>query len=96
VTKLFIGNLPFSATEESVRALFEPHGAIESLAIIKDRDTGQPRGFGFIEMSGADAAKAMEALNGKDFGGRALKVNEAQAKARNGGGGNRFAGGNRY
>ena len=97
MTKLFIGNLPFSATEQSVRALFEPHGAIESLALIKDRDTGQPRGFGFIEMSSSDASKAMQALNGKDFEGRALKVNEAQAKERNGGGGrSRTAGGNRY
>jgi RNA recognition motif-containing protein len=97
VTKLFIGNLPFSATEQSVRALFEPHGAIQSLALITDRETGRPRGFGFIEMSNADAAKAMQALNGKDFEGRALKVNEAQAKERSGGGGgSRNGGGNRY
>jgi RNA recognition motif-containing protein len=100
VTKLFIGNLPFSATEQSVRALFEPHGAIESLALINDRDTGRPRGFGFIEMSNADASKAMQALNGKDFEGRALKVNEAQAKERSGGGGGfrngGGGGGNRY
>lgn len=101
MTKLFIGNLPFSATEQSVRALFEPHGAIESLALINDRDTGRPRGFGFIEMSSADASKAMQALNGKDFEGRALKVNEAQAKERSGGGGGGFrngggGGGNRY
>jgi RNA recognition motif-containing protein len=100
VTKLFIGNLPFSATEQSVRALFEPHGTIESLALINDRETGQPRGFGFIEMSNADASKAMQALNGKDFEGRALKVNEAQAKDRSGGGGGYRSGGggggNRY
>jgi len=101
VTKLFIGNLPFSATEQSVRALFEPHGTIDSLALINDRDTGRPRGFGFIEMPSADAAKAMQALNGKDFEGRALKVNEAQAKERSGGGGGggggfRRGSGNRY
>lgn len=103
MTKLFIGNLPFSATEESVRALFAPHGTIESLALINDRDTGRPRGFGFIEMSNADASKAMQALNGKDFEGRALKVNEAQAKERSGGGGgggggyrSGGGGGNRY
>jgi RNA recognition motif-containing protein len=100
VTKLFIGNLPFSATEQSVRALFEPHGTIESLALINDRETGRPRGFGFIEMPSADAAKAMQALNGTNFEGRPLKVNEAQAKDRSGGGGggNRFGsgGGNRY
>ena len=89
MTKLFIGNLPFSATEQSVRALFEPHGAIESLALINDRETGRPRGFGFIEMSSGDAAKAMQALNGKDFEGRALKVNEAQERERSGGGASR-------
>ena len=97
MTKLFIGNLPFSATEQSVRALFEPHGTIESLALINDRETGRPRGFGFIEMSSSDASKAMQALNGKDFEGRPLKVNEAQAKERSGGGGGfRSSGGNRY
>lgn len=97
MTKLFVGNLPFSATEQSVRALFEPHGTIESIALINDRDTGRPRGFGFIEMSSSDASKAMQALNGKDFEGRALKVNEAQAKERSGGGGGfRNGGGNRY
>lgn len=95
MTKLFVGNLPFSATEQSVRALFEPHGAIESLALINDRETGRPRGFGFIEMSSADAANAMQALNGRDFEGRQLKVSEAQSKDRNGGG-NRGGGGNRY
>jgi len=95
VTKLFVGNLPFSATEESVRELFAPHGTIDSLALINDRETGRPRGFGFIEMSSDDAAKAMQALNGKNFGGRDLKVNEAQARERSGGG-NRNGGGNRY
>jgi RNA recognition motif-containing protein len=89
LTKLFVGNLPFSATEDSVRALFAPHGTIESLALINDRETGRPRGFGFIEMSSGDAARAMSALNGVDFEGRALKVNEAQARERSGGGGNR-------
>jgi RNA recognition motif-containing protein len=92
VTKLYVGNLPFSATEETVRALFTPHGTVESLSLITDRDTGQPRGFGFVEMSNADASRAMQALNGQDFGGRALKINEAQDKARSGGGG---GGGNR-
>ena len=97
MTKLFVGNLPFSATEQSVRALFEPHGTIESLALINDRETGRPRGFGFIEMPSADAAKAMQALNGRDFEGRALEVNEAQSKERSGGGGgNGFRSGNRY
>jgi cold-inducible RNA-binding protein len=85
VTKLFVGNLPFTATEASVRTLFAAHGTIESIALIMDRDTGRPRGFGFIELSSADAARAIQALNGKDFEGRALKVNEAQERERAGG-----------
>lgn len=84
MTKLFVGNLPFTATDESVRALFAPHGTIESLALINDRDTGRPRGFGFIEMPTEDANRAMQALNGKSFEGRDLKVSEAQARERNG------------
>lgn len=80
MTKLFVGNLPFSATESEVRELFEQHGKIESLALINDRETGRPRGFGFVEMSNADASRAMQQLNGYQFGGRALKVNEAQAR----------------
>ncbi|HTV49788.1 MAG TPA: RNA-binding protein [Steroidobacteraceae bacterium] len=87
MTKLYVGNLPFSATDESVRALFAKHGTVEKVALIMDRDTGRPRGFGFVEMSNADAARAMQALNGTDFDGRALRVNEAQE--RSGGGGNR-------
>jgi cold-inducible RNA-binding protein len=89
MTKLYVGNLPFTATEESVRNLFAPHGTVEKLSLITDRDTGQPRGFGFVEMSNADASRAMQALNGMDFGGRSLKINEAQDKARSGGGGGR-------
>lgn len=80
MTKLFVGNLPFSASESDIRALFEQHGKVESFAMINDRETGRPRGFGFIEMSNADATKAMQALNGYMLDGRALKVNEAQAK----------------
>jgi len=87
VTKLFVGNLPFSATEEAVRALFEQHGTVEKIALITDRETGRPRGFGFVEMSNADASRAMSALNGTDFGGRPLKIDEAQARERSGGGG---------
>lgn len=90
--KLFVGNLPFTATEDGVRALFAAHGTVETIALINDRDTGRPRGFGFVEMSNADAARAMQALDGKDFEGRTLKVNEAQARERSGGGG---GGGNR-
>ena len=87
MTKLYVGNLPFNATEDAVRALFAPHGSVESISLITDRDTGQPRGFGFVEMSNADASRAMQALNGQDFNGRALKINEAQDKPRGGGGG---------
>jgi RNA recognition motif-containing protein len=85
VTKLFVGNLPFTATEASVRTLFAAHGTVETVALITDRDTGRPRGFGFVEVSSADASRAIDALNGKDFEGRALKVNEAQERERSGG-----------
>jgi RNA recognition motif-containing protein len=89
VTKLYVGNLPFTATDEAVRALFSRHGTVETLSLINDRDTGRPRGFGFVEMSSADAATAMQALNGTDFDGRALKVNEAQDRDRSAGSGGR-------
>ena len=89
MTKIYVGNLPFSATDAEVRELFAAHGTVESVSIITDRDTGRPRGFGFVEMSNADASRAMQALNGTDFDGRALKVNEAQDRERSGGGGNR-------
>jgi RNA recognition motif-containing protein len=87
MSKIYVGNLPFSANEDAVRALFAQHGAVESVALINDRDTGQPRGFGFVEMPKADAARAIQNLNGQDMGGRPLKVNEAQYKPRSGGGG---------
>jgi RNA recognition motif-containing protein len=82
--KLYVGNLPFSATEEAVRALFAAFGTVQSLSLVNDRQTGTPRGFGFVEMSSDDASKAMRALDGKDFDGRPLKVNES--KERSGGG----------
>jgi RNA recognition motif-containing protein len=84
MTKLYVGNLPFSANEETVRALFAEFGAIQTLSLVNDRETGRPRGFGFVEMSSDDAAKAMQSLNGRDFGGRPLKVNEAQDRPRGG------------
>jgi RNA recognition motif-containing protein len=93
VTKLYVGNLPFTATEDGVRTLFAAHGTVEKVSLISDRDTGRPRGFGFVEMSNADASRAMQALNGKDFDGRSLKINEAQDKAGGGGGGSRGGGG---
>ena len=93
MTKLYVGNLPFTATEESVRGLFTSHGTVEKVSLITDRDTGRPRGFGFVEMSNADASRAMQALNGKEFDGRSLKINEAQDKPRSGGGGGGGGGG---
>lgn len=81
MSKIYVGNLPFSADEASVRTLFAAHGTVDSVALINDRDTGQPRGFGFVEMtSNSEAARAIQSLNGFQMGGRALKVNEAQAK----------------
>lgn len=86
VTKLYVGNLPFTATEDGVRTLFAPHGTVEKISLISDRDTGRARGFGFVEMADADASRAMQALNGTDFDGRALKINEAHDRDRAGGG----------
>ncbi len=85
MTKLYVGNLPFSATEDAVRALFAKHGTVEKVSLIADRDTGRPRGFAFVEMSNSDASRAMQALNGADMDGRSLKVNEAQDRERSGG-----------
>jgi RNA recognition motif-containing protein len=93
LTKLYVGNLPFTATDDAVRALFSKHGTVESVSLITDRDTGRPRGFGFVEMSNADASRAMQALNGTDFDGRSLKINEAQDRQRSGGGGGGHGGG---
>ena len=87
MSKIYVGNLPFSATEESVRTLFAQHGTVDSVALISDRDTGRPRGFGFVGMTKSDAARAIQNLNGHELDGRALKVNEAQEKQRSSGGG---------
>jgi RNA recognition motif-containing protein len=78
-----------------VRTLFANHGTVEKVSLISDRETGRPRGFGFVEMSNADASRAMQALNGADYDGRALKVNEAQERERSGAGG-RNGGPRRY
>jgi RNA recognition motif-containing protein len=87
-SKIYVGNLPFSATEDEIRDLFEPHGAVESIAIITDRETGRPRGFGFVEMGSGEAADAaIRALDGTQMGGRSLRVNEAQDRRGPGGGG---------
>ena len=86
--KLYVGNLPFSATETEVREMFEAHGSVESIALITDRDTGRPRGFGFVEMNDGGEA-AMSALNGTMMGERSLTVNEAKKREDSGGGGGR-------
>ena len=93
MAKIYVGNLPFSATEDQVRALFAAHGTVESIALPSDRETGRPRGFGFVEMNKSDAARAIQAVNGQELDGRALRVNEAQDKPRGGGGGGGRPGG---
>jgi RNA recognition motif-containing protein len=85
---IFVGNLSFAATEDSVRSLFETHGTVGRVNIVTDRDTGQPRGFGFVEMANdGEGEKAIASLNGTDLDGRTLNVNEARPKAERAGGG---------
>ncbi|NCF33110.1 MAG: RNA-binding protein [Proteobacteria bacterium] len=92
VKKLYVGNLAWAVTDEDLQSLFSEHGSVASAAVITDRETGRSRGFGFVELEdGAEAA--IEALNGHDFKGRALRVNEAQSKERSGGGGRPGGGG---
>jgi RNA recognition motif-containing protein len=94
MAKIYVGNLPFTADEASVRTLFAQHGEVTSVSLPVDRDTGRPRGFGFVEMGQEDAARAIQALNGYSMGGRPLRVNEAQDRPRpSGGGGGGFRGG---
>jgi cold-inducible RNA-binding protein len=91
---IYVGNMSFDMTEEDLRQAFGEFGEVSSVRIITDRETGRPRGFGFVEMSDDEAAKkAMEALNGKDIGGRALVVNEARPKRYGAGGGGGGGGG---
>jgi RNA recognition motif-containing protein len=85
--KIYVGNLPFSATEDEIRGLFERHGSVTSVSLINDRETGRPRGFGFVEMDESGADAAIQSLDGKDFGGRSLRVNEAQDRRGGAGGG---------
>lgn len=88
--KIYIGNLPFSSTEDELRSLFSQHGDVESVNVIMDRDTGRPRGFAFVEMGDASSASsAIKALDGSELGGRNLRVNEAEDKRRGGGFGGR-------
>ncbi len=85
--KIFVGNFPFSTTEADLRQWFEPYGQVDSASIVTDRDTRRSRGFGFVEMpNDSEAEAAIQALSGKDVGGRALTVNEARPKMERGGG----------
>src|SRR5580704_17951513 len=93
MAKIYVGNLPFTTKDAELRALFSQHGTVESISLPADRETGRPRGFAFVEMSQADASRAIQSLNGKDLGGRPLRVNEAEDKPRGGGGGCRGGGG---
>ncbi len=78
---IYVGNLPFNATEEDVKTLFSQYGTVRSIKLITDRDTGRPRGFGFVEMDPEAMAAAIEKINGQEFHGRTLRVNEAQERA---------------
>jgi RNA recognition motif-containing protein len=99
-TRLYVGNLPFSADDAQIHELFSQGGrSVTEVKLVTDRDTGRPRGFGFVEMgSSQDADSAIRDLNGRDFGGRALTVNEAKERSSGGGGGfGGYGGGrNRY
>jgi RNA recognition motif-containing protein len=88
VKNIFVGNLSFNTNEEELRQLFEPHGQVDRVSIMTDRDTGRSRGFGFVEMaSNEDGEKAITALNGSQVGGRTINVNEARPKTERSGGG---------
>jgi len=88
---IFVGNLSYGATEADIRSMFEAYGAVERVNLVTDRDTGQARGFGFVEMSnGAEADRAIAELNGRELGGRSLNVNEARPKPERGSGGGGF------
>jgi RNA recognition motif-containing protein len=83
---IYVGNLPFSATEQDLRAVFASHGEVLSVSIVADRDTGRPRGFAFVEMADEAAEAAIAAVNGQALDGRPLRVNPAQQRLRQGGG----------
>ena len=92
--KIYVGNLSFNTSESQLRELFEEHGAVTSASLVMDRDTGRPRGFGFVEMSDDSAAQAaIAALNGQNVDGRDLTVNEAKPREGGGGGRGGFGGG---
>ena len=85
--KLYVGNLPFTATEEEITQMFGEHGTVHSVALINDRETGRPRGFGFVEVDDSALQAMIQNLDGKELGGRNLRVNEAEDRPRGGGGG---------
>ena len=90
---IYVGNLSYSSTEDAIRPLFEAHGEVTSVRLVTDRDTGRPRGFGFVEMANDEEARAaMSALDGQELDGRNLKVNEARPREDRGGGGGRGGG----
>lgn len=86
MTTIYVGNLPFSVTEQDLRAVFEAHGEVRSVSLVNDRETGRPRGFGFVEMDEQAAGAAIAAVNGQPLQGRPLRVNPAQQRLRQGGG----------
>jgi RNA recognition motif-containing protein len=106
VTRIYVGNLPFSASEDDVRSLFTEYGNVEDVSLVSDRETGRPRGFGFVEMDNQGANAAIQALDGMEYGGRNLRVNEARPREERpprrdgggygGGGGGRSGGGGGY
>ncbi len=85
--KIYVGNLPFSVTDGEMNELFSQHGTVHSVALINDRETGRPRGFGFVEMDDDAAMAAIQALDGHEMDGRNIRVNEAQDRPKRGGGG---------
>jgi RNA recognition motif-containing protein len=94
--KIYVGNLPFSATEAQVRTLFDKHGTVQSVALVNDRETGRFRGFGFVEIADEGLAPALKALDGFEMDGRALKVNEAENNRSRSNGGGGTSGGSRW
>lgn len=94
--KLYVGNLSFNSTEDDIRTQFATYGEVISVNLITDRETGRLRGFGFVEMDEEGARAAIQGMDGKDFGGRNLKVNEAEDKPRSGGGGGSRGGDRRW
>ena len=105
MTRIYVGNLPFTSTEDDIRGLFEEYGTVEEASLVSDRETGKSRGFGFVDMDDQGAVAAIQALDGLQYGGRNLRVNEARPREerpprrdnRGGGGGgyNRDRGGRR-